>query len=139
MISLVRLVCDIAGHGGYKSPIMTRTQRKTDPERYNQETPYAAVTTQGGTTGLNASPTSLVWKFTGVIWEWDAYLEVDNTHIGDISGRSAQSGSQTGTVGHIADIGVDGVNVALSKVFYGLCSGLDSDFCGGGHGREEAG
>ncbi|KAF5327753.1 hypothetical protein D9619_004089 [Psilocybe cf. subviscida] len=31
---------------------------KTDAERYNHETPYAAVTPQGGTTGLNASATS---------------------------------------------------------------------------------
>ena len=31
------------------------------PARYNQEVPYAAVTTQGGTTGRKASPTSLVY------------------------------------------------------------------------------
>jgi hypothetical protein len=57
----VGLIADVTGDAEVGLLSRSLELEVAHPARYIQETPYAAVTAQGGTTGRKASPTSLVF------------------------------------------------------------------------------
>ena len=86
---------------------------ETHPRRYAQDTPYAAVTTHGGTTGRNASPTSLVYStYLSILPNLDAFA----THVCNIPLPRTQRRPQPRTIREVAHLRVRRVDVVLDEV-----------------------